>query len=256
LTENASASGYTPLTDGTVEGLIASMDRAGIDRSVVCNIATNPHQMKKVNDFAISCKTNARLIPLGSLHPHAPEAEIIDEIPRLVAEGMPGIKIHPDYMGVEIDDSAFDLIFSICAKENLFVVTHAGYDPIAPDHMHCTPDRVLRVLARHPSLKLVVAHTGGFDCESDVLDKLCGTSVYLDTSLSAIRTQKSKDQGAACAEILRHHDPARILFATDSPWSDPTAEIEFIRGIGLSDDVLEGVFYENGRALIASCSRS
>jgi predicted TIM-barrel fold metal-dependent hydrolase len=115
---------------------------------------------------------------------------------------------------------------------------------------------VLRVLARHPSLKLVVAHTGGFDCESDVLDKLCGTSVYLDTSLSAIRTQQSKDQGAACAEILRHHDPARILFATDSPWSDPTAEIEFIRGIGLSDDVLEGVFYENGRALIASCSRS
>ena len=71
LTINAAASGYTPLPDGTVDGLIASMDTAGVTRSVVCNIATNAHQMTKVNDFALSCTRNPRLIPLGSLHPDA-----------------------------------------------------------------------------------------------------------------------------------------------------------------------------------------
>ena len=76
LTINAAASGYTPLTDGTVGGLIASMDNAGITKSVICNIATNARQMTKVNDFAISCTRNPRLIPLGSLHPDADGAAI------------------------------------------------------------------------------------------------------------------------------------------------------------------------------------
>ena len=34
LTVNAAASGYTPLTDGTVAGLIASMDKAGIEAEI------------------------------------------------------------------------------------------------------------------------------------------------------------------------------------------------------------------------------
>ena len=76
LTINAAASGYWPLTDGTVAGLLDSMDREGIHRSVVCNIATNPRQMRKVNDFGISLLEEPRLIPLGSVHPHAEEGEI------------------------------------------------------------------------------------------------------------------------------------------------------------------------------------
>jgi predicted TIM-barrel fold metal-dependent hydrolase len=255
LTENASASGYTPLTDGTVEGLIASMDRAGIDRSVVCNIATNPHQMVKVNDFAISCLSNPRLIPLGSLHPHVPVSDMETELHRLKGAGIPGLKIHPDYMGIEIDDPAFDPIFSLCESGNMFVVTHAGFDPVSPNHIHCPPDGVLRVMARHPNLLLVVAHTGGFDCEREVLDKLCGTNVYLDTSLAAVRNAKSREWGALCADILRRHDPSRILFATDTPWSDPAAEIAFVRNVVLSEEATEMILHENAERLIVSCTK-
>ena len=256
LTVNAAASGYTPLTDGTVAGLIASMDKAGIDRSVVCNIATNPHQMVKVNDFAISCMSNSRLIPLGSLHPHAPVSELESELHRLREAGLTGLKIHPDYMGIEIHDPVFDPIFSLCESNNLFVVTHAGFDPVSPNHIHCPPDGVLQVMARHPKLKLVVAHTGGFDCEREVLDKLCKANVYLDTSLAAVRNAKSRDWGALCAEILRRHDPSRILFATDTPWSDPSAEIAFLRGIGFSEEVTEMILHGNAERLIASCAKS
>ena len=255
LTKNASASGYTPLTNGTVEGLIASMDRAGIDRSVVCNIATNPHQMVKVNDFAISCLSNPRLIPLGSLHPHVPVSDMETELHRLKGAGIPGLKIHPDYMGIEIDDPAFDPIFSLCESGNMFLVTHAGFDPVSPNHIHCPPDGVLRVMARHPNLLLVVAHTGGFDCEREVLDKLCGTNVYLDTSLAAVRNAKSREWGALCADILRRHDPSRILFATDTPWSDPAAEIAFVRNVVLSEEATEMILHENAERLIVSCTK-
>ena len=253
LTINAAASGYVPLTDGTVNGLIASMDTAGITRSVVCNIATNARQMTKVNDFAISCAQNNRLIPLGSLHPDATAEDMDAELNRLAAAGLAGIKIHPDYVHVEIDSPAFEPILARCEARGMLVVTHAGFDPVEPNHMHCTPDMVLRVMERHPALKLVVAHTGGFDCEAEVLEKLCGTDVYLDTSLAAVRRAKSAVWGQACGDILRAHDPARILFATDTPWSDPAAEIAFVRSVGLSEEDTEAVLHGNAERLLASC---
>ncbi len=253
LTINAAASGYTPLTDGTVAGLIRSMDKAGIQRSVVCNIATNPRQMKKVNDFAIASGENPRLIPLGSVNPGATRHEVESELDRLKTAGIPGIKIHPDYMRVEIDSDTFTPILKACEERNLFVITHAGFDPVEPNHIHCAPDMVLRVLDRHPALKLVVAHTGGFACERDVLDKLCGAPLWLDTSLSAIRRGRSAEWGALCAEILRRHDPARVLFATDTPWSDPAAEIAFVRSLALTQEETEGVLHGNAERLIGSC---
>ena len=253
LTINAAASGYRPLTDGTVTGLIASMDQAGITRSVVCNIATNVHQMYKVNDFAIATAQNSRLIPLGSLHPDAEESDMDAELDRIAAAGLAGIKIHPDYVHTEIDSTAFEPILARCEARGMLVVTHAGFDPVEPKHMHCTPDMVLRVMTRHPALKLVVAHTGGFDCESEVLKKLCGTNVYLDTSLAAVRRAKSAMWGQACGDILRAHDPARILFATDTPWSDPAAEIAFVRSVGLSEEDTEAVLHGNAERLLASC---
>lgn len=253
LTINAAASGYTPLTDGTLGGLISSMDKAGITASVVCNIATNPRQMKKVNDFAIASMEIPRLIPLGSVNPDATQEEIETELDRLQNAGLPGIKLHPDYMKVEFDSERFTPILKACEERHLLVITHAGFDPVEPDHVHCSPDMVLRVLDRHPALKLVVAHTGGFDREGEVLEKLCGAPVWLDTSLAAVRRARSAEWGALCAEILRKHDPARILFATDTPWSDPAAEIAFVRSLALPEEQTEGILHGNAERLLASC---
>ncbi len=254
LAANAAPCGYVPHTDGTVAGLIASMDRGGISRSVVCNIATNARQMAKVNDFAMeTARREPRLIPLGSLHPEAPFEEMEREIGRIHDAGLPGIKIHPDYVGVEIDDPAFAPIFALCEAKGMLVVTHAGFDPVSPEHIHCHPDMVLRVMEQFPKLKLVVAHVGGFACEAEVLEKLCGTQVYLDTSLAAVRAARNPEQGSACAAILRAHDPDRLLFATDTPWSTPTEEYHFIRTAGLTDAGMDKVLHENAEHLLAAC---
>ena len=42
-----------PLTDGTVAGLLSSMDAWGVDRAVICNIAARPGQTENVNAFAV-----------------------------------------------------------------------------------------------------------------------------------------------------------------------------------------------------------
>lgn len=253
LTENAASSGYSPLTDGTLQGLHASMDRGGITYSVVCHIATNPHQMRKVNDFAISCKEDSRLIPLGSVHPGAALDELLPELDRIWEAGLPGLKLHPDYMGEELDSPAFTPLLKGCEERGLLVVTHAGLDPVSPHHVHCTPDMILHVLDRHPSLKLVAAHMGGFDREEEVLEKLCGAPLWLDTSLCAVRMKKSRAWGELCIRILSDHDPSRLLFATDTPWSDPAAELSFLRQLPLSETQLKGILWGNAQALLSSC---
>ncbi len=251
LAATAASCGYAPHTDGTVAGLLSSMDRAGIARSVVCNIATNPRQMQKVNDFAIAtARENPRLIPLGSLHPAAPVEEMAREMDRLSDAGIPGIKVHPDYVGVTLDGPAFEPIFTLAAERGMFVITHAGFDPVSPDKTYCTPDMLLGVHAAHPDLRLVAAHTGGFDREDEVLDKLCGTDIYLDTSLSAVRASRDPAWGGKCAEILRRHRPDRLLFATDTPWSTPEEELSFLDALGLPTETVALILHGNAEGLL------
>ncbi len=251
LAATAASCGYAPHTDGTVAGLLASMDEASVSRAVVCNIATNPRQMQKVNDFAMEiARLYPRLIPLGSLNPAASREVLEHEVVRLVSAGIRGIKIHPDYVGVALNDPAFSPILELAAANGLFVITHAGFDPISPDRVFCTPDMLLQIHGDHPTLRLIAAHTGGFDREDEVLDKLCGKDIYLDTSLCAVRAGREASWGGECAEILRNHRPDRLLFATDTPWSTPKEELDFLSSVGFSDEVMEKVLHGNAEELI------
>ncbi len=244
LSANAAPFGYIPITDGTAAAAEKALQRAGIDCGVVCNIATNAHQETKVNDFAVSLnRRGGMLIALGSVHP---ESERIDaELDRIVAAGIRGIKIHPDYVGIEIDDPRFAPILGGCADRGLFVITHAGFDPVSPTHPHATPAMLRRVLDRFPSLTLIAAHVGGMNESAAVLDLLVGTRIYIDTSLS---DEMAKDPALAplVKKILTEHDPARILFASDLPWADPAGTLAYCRHLGLP----ERIYGENAAELL------
>ena len=150
LSQNGLAFGYTPHTDGTLSGAESRLRAAGIDRALVLNIATNPRQEKKVNDFAIeTANKGGFFFAAGSVHPDStdPEGELI----RLKENGVRGIKIHPDYAGVPITDACFDRIFSLCEALGLFVVTHAGPDPVSPNRVFAPPEAVLKVVSVHIS---------------------------------------------------------------------------------------------------------
>ena len=249
LTDTISAMNITPHTDGTADGLLRSMHHHGIHRSVICNIATNARQMHKVNDFAIYLKETHgdELIPLGSIHPHAEDPAA--ELARLKAAGICGIKLHPDYMSIDFDHPNFDPILGLCEASNVFVITHAGFDPLSPNHLHCTPAMVRRVMDRHPQLKLVVAHMGGMNCEEEALSLLCGQNIYLDTSLLTYRPNKEK----LMYKILLSHHPDRLLFATDTPWTDAGGEMEAIKRAPLSEEMKRKIFFENALNLLRSC---
>lgn len=245
---SAAAGGVKPVTDGTVNGTVGHMKACGITLSVVCNIATNAHQMGKVNGFAITVNDyTPDLTALGSVHPDASMTEIEHQLDHLLDHDIRGIKIHPEYAAYYVDEPAWEPIFAACEERGMFVLTHAGYDFISPDRIAVTPSRLVKVLERHPRLTVIAAHLGGNLRWEEVRDLLCGReNLYFDT---AILAREGADP-ALVSEIIRKHGAERILFGSDLPWSDPAEEIAFLRSLHLGKDAEERILYRNAEALL------
>ncbi len=235
-----------PHTDGTIGDLIRTMDESGTDRSVVCNIATNARQVTHVNDFAIDTlrRYGDCITPLGSIHPDYEKP--YEEIERLRAAGIDGLKIHPDYMRTMIDDDAFDPIFDAAADAGMFLVTHTGIDVAYPDKIHATPDEILNRLKRSPKAVLVAAHFGQNFRPLDALEKLAGQELYLDVSLCAL-AKVPKDVAAA---ILLKHDSDRLLFGTDCPWATQRDTFEYVDSLPIPTGLKEKIFWRNAARLL------
>jgi len=242
---NASIMAISPHTDGTAGGAERLLRSVGIDRAVVCNIATNARQENKVNGFAISLLERGDFFsPLGSIHPDSENKEA--ELDRLLSAGIRGVKLHPDYVRVELSDPRYDEILSLLSERGMFTVVHTGFDPVSPDKVHATPEMLLEVTKKYKNLKFIAAHMGGFMQSEKVLSLLVGTNIYFDTSLSSIRQTEHE----TLYKILENHDENRILFGTDTPWTDPAAEIAFIENAPISDEKKAKIFYKNAKALL------
>ncbi len=245
LCANAAPYGITPHTDGTAGSALTVLAGAGIGAAHICSIATNTHQESKVNDFAASlASSGAPLFAAGSVHPDSEAKEA--ELDRLLGRGIRGIKIHPDYAGVMITDPRYDEIFSLCEERGMYVVTHAGFDPVSPRRIHATADGLLSVVRAHPKLTLIAAHMGGPLQLGEVREKLTGTGIFFDTSLSSARPGEREE----LISLIREHGPDRFFFGTDTPWSDPSEEVRFLETSGLQDEALEMIFYKNAARLL------
>ena len=230
-------------TDGTIDGLIASMDMGGVDKSVVLNIATNPKQMQSVNNFAISMLDyNGRLVPFGSVHPEAENA--VEELHRLHESGIKGVKFHPEYQDFFVDDDRLTPIYETLGKLGMISVFHAGMDNGFAEPVHGSPDRFAAVLDgfRAP---VVLAHMGGYIMWVDVLNLLAGKNVYFDTSFCFSRIPRPLFR-----QIVEKHGADRILFASDSPWSAPAEELRLIESVELPEEWVAAIKGGNAAKLL------
>lgn len=238
--------GYAPETDGTIDGLLSKMDVCNVDRSVVCNIATNPHQMTNVNNFAIetNIKHGDKLTALGSIHPLAENKS--SEIERLHNSGIIGLKLHPDYMGCRIEDAAFDEIFDAATQLHMFIVIHTGFDVYSPHGVFASPDAILVRIAKNPHATLICAHFGGNMMWHEVYDKLLGRDIYIDTSMGYT---EGLDIHMA-EKMLCKHDSDKILFGSDCPWESPAKTFSFVDSMNIADSYKEKIFYKNAKHLL------
>ena len=235
--------GVKPNYDATISGLENYLAKNNVDYAVVLNIATNPHQEKKVNDFAISLLEKKNIIPFGSVHPDSPYA--LSELERLAKAGIRGIKLHPDYQHFFVDDEKMFPIYKKIAELGFITVFHAGVDIGYPKPVHCTPERLLRVLDLFDDAPVVAAHFGGWLLWDSVLEDLCGTKVYLDTAFSS-----GKMPPDYAKELIKTHGADKVLLGSDMPWSDTLDEVRFVQSLDLSAEDEEKILSNNAKRLL------
>lgn len=229
-------------TDGTTRGLLASMDKAGIDCSVICSIATRPEQFEPILKWSESV-ASARLIPFASIHPADPLA--VERVGQVKAAGLRGIKIHPYYQGFDLADPALAPFFAAVAKAGLVLVSHTGFDMAFPRDRKADADRILALLHRHPGLVFLATHFGAWSDWDEVEAKLIGRPISLELSL----TLECLPPDRVRRMILAH--PAECLFfGSDSPWGDPALALGLLRDLELPADRLGQLLGANAGRLL------
>ena len=248
--------------DGTAAGLRASMERAGVDVSLVLPVATNPRQVVHVNDSSARINDQGPetgVYSFGCIHPDFEDYRA--ELARVKELGMKGIKLHPVYQGVDFDDIRTLRILDRAAELGLVVLAHSGLDIGFPGQVRVTPKMVVHALRQVGPVQLILAHMGGWRNWDEVEQLLPQTSVYLDTSFSLGRMTPLNDGYYAPADLdlmgpeqfmglVRAFGPQRILFGTDSPWDGQAEALAHIRALPLTDEELSAILGGNAQRLL------
>lgn len=234
--------GLQPSTDGTVDGLRARMRTDGVDVAVVMNIATNAHQQQKVNDFAASIN-GGDLVAFGSVYPDSEDA--FEELERIKALGLKGVKLHPDYQHFSADDPKMKPLYRKISSLGLITLFHAGHDYGCTPPYGGTPEKLEVALGWFDS-PVVAAHWGGVGCGDEVLARLCGRdNLYFDTSLGYCMMPKHY-----AASILDKHGVDKMLFGTDTPWHAAPMEWRLLDSLSLTAAEREVIACGNAKKLL------
>lgn len=248
-------------TDGTVNGLLCSMEKSNVALSVILPVVTNPASTVKMNDYA--AVTNEKLGERGycsfaGVHPDFSGYK--EELKRIKRLGFKGIKLHPAYQNCNMDDIRYLRIVEEAAALELIVVYHAGIDGGLPIPVYATVEMARHVIDTIGAKKLVLAHMGGWEQWDQVEQELCGAPVYFDTAacIGVMEARKgipgaknrilmSKEQ---MTRMIQKHGANKVLFATDSPWTGQKESLEIFKTLELTEQEKELVLWENACRLL------
>lgn len=246
-------------TDGSRTALLESMKKAGIACAVTLPVATKPDSIGHINDTVIATDGKDGIVAFGAVHPDAPNA--LSEIDRLAEAGVRGVKLHPVYQGVDLDDKRNLAILYRAGERGLCVTVHAGDDIGFPEVDRACPAMALEAMRQVGPVKLILAHMGGWKRWDEAMTLLSDTTCLLDTSFSLGEivprageawTEEEKKLLSAekfCA-LVRAFGAERVLFGTDLPWTGQRESVEAILSLPLTEEEKKRILGENARALL------
>jgi predicted TIM-barrel fold metal-dependent hydrolase len=236
---------YQPRTDGTLSALLASMDSAGIAASLVANIATRPALSRAILEFCKEIKSD-RVHPLISFHPSNDPDEVEDIFGEAQREGIRGVKLHPMYQGFSIDGKHMYGFYELMASFGFFVMFHTGFDIAFPGNTQADVEKVRKIADWFKDLTIVCTHVGGWR-QWDRIHCLRGCeNVYTETSMTL-----SEMDDLEFVRLISQFDEDRVLFGSDSPWTDQKEMLERTQRLGISDQRKEKMFYANAARLLS-----
>ncbi len=229
-------------TDGTLKGLTESMEKAGIDISVVHPVSTKPSQVETINKYFAEIQSDS-IISFGTIYPTAENSAKLPAI--LKNNGIRGVKFHPDYQNFKPDAEYMFYIYEEIIKNEMIVIFHSGRDIGIKTPPMGTPKDYSKVLEKFYELKTILAHTGGWRMWDDVEYYLVGSPAYFDTSYTIGEIEIEQFY-----RIIKKHGINKILFGTDSPWRDQKKDVDSTMKLSITSKEKEAVFSKNAEKLL------
>ncbi len=246
---------FVPFGDGTLACQLAAAKSDGIDRCVMCPVATKPAQAdvilrtaRAIRDGELGEEAARVIIPLASACPADPDCKV--RLKAIADAGIKGIKLHPYYQGFRLDDPAVFPFFSAVRDLGLVVIVHCGYDHGFPDGpMTCGPREIARLLSAVPGLgpRFVAAHLGGhLGNPPGATDRLLETGCLIDTAC----LEMLQDDPEAI-RIMESWPTERVVFGTDYPWNRQRPLVEWVKSHRPDPAAQEAIFHLNAERLLA-----
>lgn len=228
------------------DGVTAFLRGKGVRKQVALHYAHKPGMARDLNRF-VAERVGDDVIGLATVHPDDADGPGILE--HAFDAGLSGVKLHCHVQAVPIDDPRLDPVYEVCAARDRPVVVHAGREPRSEaypvdPHVVCHVDRVARVLARHPRLRLVVPHLGADEFEPYAALVRSSDRLWVDTTMAIggylpIEDRRPLDVfGRRLERVLYGSDFPNLPYAWDR-------ELNVLRDAHLPDDALEAVLGRN-----------
>lgn len=226
--------------DGSVRTLLELSEKHGISAFLIQSVATAPQQVQSINDFiaGVVKQFPDKFIGFGALHPGMDEPE--QEIERILALGLKGVKLHPDFQKFEADSEAAMRLYALM-EGRLPLLIHAG----DKRYGYSRPQRIAHILDAFPKLDVIAAHFGGWSQWEESQRCLAGRRVWIDTSSSLYDLAPERAR-----ELIGSFGEDYVLFGTDYPMWRVDEELERLSALGLSELVMEKILHENLERLL------
>lgn len=207
----------------------------GIDRFLVCSVATKVEQVRSINQFIQEkCRKYPQFIGLGAWHQDI--QDIAGEMDDIQSRGLKGIKLHPDFQKFYIDDERMLPVYEEAHRRGLPILFHTGDSRTD----FSTPRRLMNVVEKIPEFTCIAAHLGGYSEWEDARRELSGTNVYIDTSSSLFTVSPEQAR-----KSIEHFGIDHTMFGTDFPMWNPKEELERFFALGYGEEDNRKMLYEN-----------
>ncbi|MCM2580157.1 amidohydrolase family protein [Streptomyces meridianus] len=180
-----------------------------------------------------------------------PEPEAASYVRAAVDAGAQVFKAHIQVGDYDPNDPLLEPVWGLLAETGVPIVVHCGSGP-APGK-HTGPEPIALLLARHPRLRLIIAHMGLPEYRDFLALALRHPGVHLDTTMAFTDFSESSWPFPLADRPRLAEVGDRILFGSDFPNIPyPYAHaLEVLAGLGLGDDWLRAVCHDNAARLLA-----
>jgi len=237
----------------TADELIASMDKAEVDISVILNIGWITHELcVETNDYILEsiARYPKRLVGFCAVQPNSYEAALA-EIERCAKAGARGMgEIRPDMQLFDLrDEVVMEPLVKILKKYQLILLTHAS-EPVGheyPGKGGITPDILYPFITSFPDLTIVCAHWGGglpfYALMPEV--KKAMSNVFFDTAASPFLYNSQ-----VYSQVVQLAGADKILFGSDYPLLEQSRLLNEITSLDLPEETKRLILSGNAQRLL------